>query len=154
MRDDDESLITKTEEEFWQGNMKVCIQQTLKLWKPWNYESLITKTEEEDGGAGKDLEDSFLPLHVVAIAVLGAAQRKLSCLRWIIYSESCIEGQERVSARNKEGRGRPWMLPNKKFGSNDDKKLGLSLLRFAAPSYADNWIFVKAKYHWLVQEQI
>ena len=28
-------------------------------------ESMITKTEEEDG-ASKDLEDSFLPLHVVA----------------------------------------------------------------------------------------
>ena len=51
---------------------------------------------------------------------LSAAQRKLCCLRWIIYSESCIEQEE--WARNKEGRGRPWICKRQEIGFRCDKK--------------------------------
>ena len=51
---------------------------------------------------------------------LSAAQRKLCCLRWIIYSESCIEQEE--WARNKEGRGRPWICKRQEIGFQCDKK--------------------------------
>ena len=53
-------------------------------------------------------------------AALSAAQRKLCCLRWIIYSESCIEQEE--WARNKEGRGRPWICKRQEIGFRCDKK--------------------------------
>ena len=88
---------------------------------------MITKTEEENG-ASKDLEDSFLPLHVVAgpsgrlhKEKLGACTKKIE-LSSLNYLLGILHRRtRRVRARNKEGRGTTLNLPNKKFGSNQTR---------------------------------
>ena len=81
---------------------------------------------------GKTLKIVSCHCMLLPAASLSAAQRKLCCLRWIIYSESCIEQEE--WARNKEGRGRPWICKKQEIGFQRDKKCS----NVRRPNYIDN----------------
>ena len=120
--------------------------KTLKLWKLSN--NIERWEDKEDwrrrrrARQSKDLEDSFLPLHVVA----GLPETKKTVLSSLNYLLGILHrGQEQVRARNKEGRGRPWICQTRNWaplwqeigGFADAQMCAAPILTFTKETVAD-----------------
>ena len=105
------------------------------LWKPWNYENFQTtlrdddeslktkKTEEEEDGQGKAKTLKIVSCHCMLLPAC-LKQRKLCCLRWIIYSESCIADKNKWGQEIKRDVG-DLESAKQEIGLHCDKKLGV-----------------------------